>query len=96
MKITQADLNAKWREQYDRRLDKKHEKALAKIKKRMLGDDMVPVRHGYWVIADADKGEYICSVCGETDTDCSDRYTNHNVFSQEYCPNCGAKMDADD
>ena len=39
MKITQADLNAKWREQYDRRLDKKREKALAKIKKRMLGDE---------------------------------------------------------
>ena len=96
MKITQADLNAKWRGQYDRRLNKKREKELAKIKKRMLGDDAAPVRHGYWVIADADKGEYICSVCGETDTDCSDRYSNHNVFSQEYCPNCGAKMDADD
>lgn len=58
--------------------------------------DAVPVRHGYWVIADANKGEYICSVCGETDTDCSDRYANHNVFSQEYCPNCGAKMDGDE
>ena len=58
--------------------------------------DAVPVRHGYWVIADADKGEYICSVCGETDTDCSDRYSNHNVFGQNYCPNCGAKMDGDE
>ena len=58
--------------------------------------DAVSVRHGYWVIADADKGEYICSVCGETDTDCSDRYSNHNVFGQNYCPNCGAKMDGDE
>ena len=58
--------------------------------------DAVPVRHGYWVIADADKCEYICSVCGETDTDCSDRYSNHNVFGQNYCPNCGAKMDGDE
>ena len=58
--------------------------------------DAVPVRHGYWVIADADKGEYICSVCGETDTDCSDRYSNHNVFGQNYCPNCGAKMDGEE
>jgi hypothetical protein len=58
--------------------------------------EAVPVRHGYWVIADADKGEYLCSVCGETDTDCSDRYANHNVFGQSYCPNCGAKMDGDE
>lgn len=58
--------------------------------------DAVPARHGFWVIADADKGEYICSVCGETDTDCSDRYSNHNVFGQNYCPNCGAKMDGDE
>ena len=49
--------------------------------------DAVPVRHGKWI----DKSGGIegawncCSVCGE-----------RAIELYDYCPNCGAKMEADD
>ena len=43
-----------------------------------------PFTHGYW---DREKGIHECSVCG---------YWNRNFFDLDcnYCPSCGAKMDA--
>ena len=43
-------------------------------------EDVVPVRHGPWTVTPI----FIkCSECGETFT----------LIPQNYCPNCGAKMD---
>lgn len=46
--------------------------------------DVAPVRHGRW-IRDGDWCNPRCSECGS--------YTDFYV-AREYCPNCGAKMDA--
>lgn len=53
----------------------------------------VPVRHGRWICIRKRYGEYECSVCHSMDSNCSDYYADHVVTEQEYCPNCGAKMD---
>ena len=47
--------------------------------------DAVPVVHGYWLYGDEYAGHHDvdCSVCGESARTYYD-----------YCPNCGAKMDA--
>ena len=51
--------------------------------------DAVHVKHGWWVVY-TDEDEYAfseyfkCSICGAT------HYTDDN-----YCPNCGAKMDGE-
>ena len=49
--------------------------------------DAVPVVHGYWLYGDEYAGHHDvdCSVCGESARTYYD-----------YCPNCGAKMDAKD
>ena len=57
--------------------------------------DAEPVRHGRWIDMQEDEiteGMWHCSVCG------SDRY--FDILSPlecgcHYCPNCGAKMDAE-
>ncbi len=55
--------------------------------------DVTPVRHGRWICIRKRYGEYECSVCRGVDSNCSDYYGTHVVTEQEYCPNCGAKMD---
>ena len=55
--------------------------------------DVTPVRHGRWICIRKRCGEYECSVCHGVDSNCSDYYGTHVVTEQEYCPNCGAKMD---
>lgn len=57
--------------------------------------DVVPVVHGRWICIRKGYGEYECSVCHGADSNCSDYYGTHFVTEQEFCPNCGAKMDAD-
>ena len=54
----------------------------------------VPVVHGEWVEADLDKDFRRCSVC-------KNKKSNKTAWSKDfvkmffnYCPNCGAKMDA--
>lgn len=50
---------------------------------------LVPVRHGKWIDKLSDcywPGDKICSECGA-------EYSFYNV--QNYCPNCGAKMDSE-
>lgn len=54
--------------------------------------DVAPVVHGRWIYI-GKYGEYECSVCHGIDTDCSDYYSSHVVTEQDYCPNCGARMD---
>ena len=54
--------------------------------------DVAPVVHGQWIYI-GKYGEYECSVCHGIDTDCSDYYSSHVVTEQDYCPNCGARMD---
>ena len=52
--------------------------------------------HGRWVCVNPAYGRYECSVCHAADEDCSDYYGAHNVAGQDFCPNCGAKMDGGD
>ena len=48
--------------------------------------DVVPMRHGRWII-DSAGGKIACSDCG-----CI--YLGYNWrFPPNYCPNCGSKMD---
>lgn len=58
--------------------------------------DVAPVRHGRWICIRKGYGEYECSVCHGVDSDCSDYYGTHVVTEQDYCPNCGSRMDGDD
>lgn len=45
--------------------------------------DAEPVKHGRWVETDRDDPcYYACSLCGK-----------RSDFEENYCPNCGAKMD---
>lgn len=54
--------------------------------------DAVPVRHGKWIHDGYDHPHGIdwihCSECGKRDVNCPASITN-------YCPNCGARMDAE-
>lgn len=55
--------------------------------------DVAPVMYGHWIsVGDG----YKCSVCGCLDSNCEDWYHFHNVLNQNYCPNCGAKMDGEE
>ena len=48
--------------------------------------DVVPVRHGLWVCVDTDNEQsFICNRCKRKE-----------YWESNYCPNCGAKMDAED
>lgn len=48
--------------------------------------DVAPVRHGRWVVVDAEEPRrYGCSICGRL-----------SWYMDNYCPNCGAKMDEDE
>lgn len=48
--------------------------------------DVAPVRHGRWVVIDAEEPRrYGCSECK--------RLSWH---MENYCPNCGARMDGED
>lgn len=58
--------------------------------------DYAPVVHGRWICISKRYGEYECSVCHGVDSNCSDYYGIHAVTEQEFCPNCGAKMDKEE
>ena len=48
--------------------------------------DVTPVRHGRWVCVDTDNEQFfICNRCKRKE-----------YWESNYCPNCGAKMDAED
>lgn len=58
--------------------------------------DVAPVRHGRWLEYenDADRGYHYCSHCKRQAINYSDGGAITEVLSP-YCPNCGAKMDAE-
>lgn len=58
--------------------------------------DVAPMVHGRWICINKRYGEYECSVCHGVDSNCSDYYGIHAVTEQEFCPNCGAKMDKEE
>lgn len=55
-----------------------------------------PVKHGRWICTNMALGKYACSACGGVDITCGDYYSTHYAPDQDYCPNCGAKMDLED
>lgn len=57
--------------------------------------DMQEIKHGRWIRATT-YGSYICSICSAMDTDCDDYYGNHRVLDQQYCPDCGARLEAEE
>ena len=66
-----------------------------RLVKSLPAADVEPVRYGKWVhseIEDDDWGrtfhEWTCSVCGYS--------VAHNPTGENYCPNCGAKMDKEE
>ena len=58
--------------------------------------DVAEVQHGRWICINKGYGEYECSVCHGVDSNCSDYYGSHAVTEQEFCPNCGCKMDKEE
>lgn len=52
--------------------------------------------HGRWICIRKRYGEYECSACHGLDSNCSDYYGTHATTEQEFCPNCGAKMDKEE
>ena len=71
---------------------------LRRFVSRQPAADVAPVRHGKWIVTkefndvlDMDVEKYTCSACGEY------RLTASGLsHATNYCPNCGAKMDADE
>lgn len=55
--------------------------------------DVVPVRHGRWLLIEYPYGQktYLCSECKD-DSWWNGRYAYGDEL---YCPNCGAKMDGE-
>ena len=48
-------------------------------------EDVAPVVHGKWLYVETDDEHFfLCSVCN-----------NKEYWESNYCPNCGAKMDAE-
>ena len=50
--------------------------------------DVAPVAHGEWIVCgDGADVPFMCSHCGKTVA------ASHKRMYDNYCPNCGAKMD---
>ena len=70
--------------------------------KGMKADDVAPVRHGRW--EEADWVEPDCHGFGIIRTpkaalrcsNCKNCFKKELLWKDNYCPNCGAKMDGDD
>lgn len=91
----QVKLNRKKAGAANKRYTEGWNDAVLMVKSMIHGEkaaDVAPVVHGRWIYT-GKYGEYECSVCHGIDTDCSDYYSIHVVTEQDYCPNCGAKMD---
>ena len=60
----------------------------AEIARMVKSEDVAPVVHGAWLLRHIGHGHYWeCSICHATPI-----YVTNNT---NYCPNCGAKMDAE-
>lgn len=52
---------------------------------RAKAEDVAPVVHGKWLYAETDDEQFfLCSLCNDKE-----------YWESNYCPNCGAKMDAE-
>ncbi len=56
---------------------------------QMPSVDVQPVKHGRWIWDSSPEfgnpyGSYVCSECDE-----------RQAYKENYCPNCGARMDGD-
>lgn len=87
------------RNHYDRKNGNKHFingiETVLEYAENLPAADVAPVRHGQWICIRKGYEEYECSVCHGMDSNCSDYYGSHVVTEQDYCPNCGAKMDGE-
>lgn len=65
--------------------------AARNIFSKNLAADVAPARHGRWTLIEYPYGQktYICSECKDDDW-WNGRYA---YGDEQYCPNCGAKMD---
>ena len=64
---------------------------IAEALKNVPVEDVVPVVHGHWIIANSPTGlvdidRLVCSECG---------YKNYYFCKFKFCPICGAKMDGE-
>ena len=68
-------------------------KELKMILKYIPTIDAAPVMHGEWVTTRTiiHDGELYCSLCGQ---EALAEYGRHTYIKSNYCPNCGAKMEA--
>lgn len=59
--------------------------------------DAVPVRHGKWLYGESESGHdgYYCSQCGKHVRWIYGEEDINFIRSYKYCPNCGARMDAE-
>ena len=57
----------------------------AEIARMVKSEDVAPVVHGEWLCAETDDEQFfLCSVCNDKE-----------YWESNYCPECGAKMDAE-
>ena len=69
------------------------EKSVFLLKAARLYDEGVklePVRHGRWIIIEENETKCLME-CGA----CKDWINHDRGYISKYCPNCGAKMDAE-
>lgn len=70
---------------------KSMEQTVNKLTKAIV--DAEPVRHGHWITQYDDlfpmESTIECSICGEKEW-------MMTIINQNYCPNCGARMDEED
>lgn len=58
---------------------------------RIPAADVAPVAHGEWIVCgDGTDVPFMCSHCGKTVA------ASHKRMYDNYCPNCGAKMDLEE
>lgn len=61
---------------------------------RIPDADVQPARHGWWQITDAYPHNVYCSECHKRFAQTHWAVWEDGSLPREYCPNCGAKMDA--
>ncbi len=78
------DVMADYGEEYGTEWGFSEEKIIGVIMK-VPAADVALVVHGEWLCAETDDGQFfLCSVCNDKEH-----------WESNYCPNCGAKMDAE-
>lgn len=80
------------RDHYDRKNGNEHFisgiESVLEFAENLPSADVAPVVHGRWIPND---GSWICSECNEEN--CYAYDGKSICFTDNYCPNCGARMD---